>query len=112
MSSHDRPTAAELIDSVREWLERDVLPSVEGRLSFHTRVAMNSLDIVVRELLSQNEMEATHQEVLEHLSVTSDAELSARIKSGAFDDDLLGLLTTLTPVIENKVRVSNPKYLN
>ena len=40
---HDRPTAAELVESVREWLERDVLAATNGRLQFHTRVAMNVL---------------------------------------------------------------------
>lgn len=111
MSAHDRPSAAELIESVREWLERDVLPSVEGRLSFHTRVAMNSLDIVVRELESQDEIQATHDSVLQSMAVASDAQLSEKIRSGEFDSNLLELLNTLAPVIENKVRVSNPKYL-
>ena len=111
MSAHDRPTAAELIESVREWLEKDVLPSVEGRLTFHTRVAINSLDIVKRELDTQVEADSVHQEVLKELAVDSTAELSRQIRSGEFDNSLLSLLDTLAPAIENKVRVSNPKYL-
>lgn len=111
MSAHDRPTAAELIESVREWLERDVLPSVEGRLTFHTRVAINSLDIVKRELETQVEMDAVHEEVLAALAVNTTAELSQRIRAGEFDSSLLALLDTLAPTIENKVRVSNPKYV-
>ena len=47
---HDPPTAQQLIESVREWLETDVFPQVEGRLQFHTRVAMNVLAMVEREL--------------------------------------------------------------
>jgi hypothetical protein len=111
MSAHDRPTAIELVESVREWLERDVLTSVDGRLSFHTRVAMNSLDIVIRELQTQGEVDAVHAEVLKSLLVESDEELSRRIRSGECDDNLAGVLETLAPAIENKVRVSNPKYL-
>jgi hypothetical protein len=110
MSAHDRPTASELIESVREWLERDVLPAVDGRLSFHTRVAMNSLDIVRRELDTQDAVESVHADVLNQLHVDSDQELSQRIRAGEFDSHLLGLLDDLAPVIENKVRVSNPKY--
>ena len=111
MSAHDRPTASELIESVREWLERDVLPSVEGRLSFHTRVAMNSLDIVIREIETQQTDTAVHSEVLSSLGVASDEELALRIREGHFDGTLAQLVETLSPVIENKVRVANPKYL-
>jgi hypothetical protein len=96
---------------VREWLEKDVLPTVDGRLVFHTRVALNSLDIVKRELESADVVNAAHSHVLKSLNVESDKDLSQRIQSGDFDADLLGLLNALAPVIENKVRVSNPKHL-
>ena len=35
---HGRPTAAELVEAVREFLENDVFPEAEGRVQFHTRV--------------------------------------------------------------------------
>ena len=47
---HDRPTTGELLESVREWLEREVIPATDGRLRFHARVAANVLGIVEREL--------------------------------------------------------------
>ena len=47
---HDRPTAAELLEALHEWMERDLLPGVDGRLQFHTRVAINMVDIVRREI--------------------------------------------------------------
>ena len=112
MPAHDRPSAIELIESVREWLEQDVLPAVSGRLVFPTRVAMNSLDIVKRELETADDVNSVHADVLRGVNVTSDRELSERIKSGDFDEDLLGLLNIVAPVIENKVRVSNPKHLH
>ena len=43
---HDAPSAAELVEAVREWLERDVMAATEGRLRFHARVAVNVLSIV------------------------------------------------------------------
>ena len=110
-SPHDRPTAAELIESVREWLERDVAASGDGHLAFHTRVAMNSLDIVLRELAAGDSMSRTHVKILESLGVASDEELSLKIRSGDFDSTLKLVLDTVAPVIEDKVRVSNPKYL-
>ena len=48
---HDMPSAAELVEAVREWLERDVLTGTQGRLQFHTRVAINVLSMVERELI-------------------------------------------------------------
>ena len=41
--TQDRPTAAELVTAVREFLERDVMAATEGRVQFHTRVAVNVL---------------------------------------------------------------------
>src|SRR3546814_4092868 len=40
---HDRPTLAELVEAVREWVDTDVREGTEGRLSFHARVAVNAL---------------------------------------------------------------------
>ncbi len=108
---HDRPTASELLESIREWLERDVLSAVEGRLQFHTRVAINSMNIVLRELELGNDQESRHMEVLSQLSVSSDAELAERIRNGDYDSSLLDVLQVLKPVVEDKVRVANPTYL-
>ena len=46
----DRPTAVELLEAVREFLGQDVMPAVEGRVRFHTRVAVNALGMLEREL--------------------------------------------------------------
>lgn len=110
-SPHDRPNASELLESIREWLERDVMTSVEGRLQFHTRVAINSLNIVLRELELGVDQEARHREVMEGLGFATDDELAQAIRQGKFDDRLPELLTALSPVIEDKVRVANPQYL-
>ena len=47
---HDVPSAHDLVEAVREWLERDVLAGTSGRLQFHARVAINVLAMVEREL--------------------------------------------------------------
>ena len=46
MIPHDMPSSRELVESVREWLERDVLTGTTGRLQFHARVAINVLAMV------------------------------------------------------------------
>ena len=108
---HDRPTAAELLEALHEWMERDLLPGVDGRLQFHTRVAINMIDIVRRELELGPDQEVQHQEVLASFGMNDDAELAAEIRDGAFDAKLGDLLNRLRPVVEDKVRVANPRYL-
>jgi hypothetical protein len=45
-----RPTAAELLEAIREFLERDVLPALAADVRFQCRVAINVLATVQREL--------------------------------------------------------------
>jgi hypothetical protein len=92
-------------------MEQDLMASVDGRLAFHVRVAMNMLDIADREIALGAPMEARHEEVLRGVGVDSDAELSLKIRNGDFDAEFLALLEALRPVVEDKVRVANPKYL-
>ena len=108
---HDRPTAAELLEALHEWMERDLLPGVDGRLQFHTRVAINMIDIVRRELELGPDQEVQHQDVLSSFGMKNDAELAAAIREGAFDENLVDVLNRLRPVVEDKVRVANPRYL-
>ena len=108
---HDRPTAAELLEALHEWMERDLLPGVDGRLQFHTRVAINMIDIVRRELELGPDQEVQHQEVLASFGMNDDAELAAAIRVGAFDANLVDVLNRLRPIVEDKVRVANPRYL-
>ena len=108
---HDRPTAAELLEALHEWMERDLLPGVDGRLQFHTRVAINMIDIVRRELELGPDQEVQHQDVLSSFGMKDDAELAAAIREGAFDKNLVDVLNRLRPVVEDKVRVANPRYL-
>jgi Domain of unknown function (DUF6285) len=96
----DRPTAAELVDAVREFLERELLPSLmDARLRFHTHVAANALGIVGREL------ESTEAEVL---SRERAVELAARIRAG---DVPPGTLELLKRDVAAKLRVASPRYL-
>ena len=53
----DRPTVPELVEAVREFMENEVQPNLEGSVAFHTRVAVNVLRIVERELALVNHAE-------------------------------------------------------
>jgi hypothetical protein len=109
---HDAPSAAELVVAVREFLERDVLPIGEGRVKFHTRVAINVLGMVERELALGPEQDAAHARRLAALGVDGDAALAAAIRAGEFDDRDDELRTALLESVRDKLLVANPRYLS
>jgi hypothetical protein len=108
---HDAPTAEQLVESVREWLERDVLPATQGRLQFHARVAVNVLAMVERELAVGPAQAAAHRERLVALGCDDEAELAARIRSGELDDRLPEVRDLVWASVRDKLAVANPKYL-
>ena len=108
---HDMPTAAQLVEAVREFLERDVMAATEGRVQFHTRVAVNVLGMVERELALGPAQAADHAAGLARLGVAGEAELAAAIRSGDLDDRLDEVRAFVRETVEAKLRVANPKYL-
>jgi hypothetical protein len=108
---HDVPTAAQLLEAVREWLDRDVMPSVEGRLQFHTRVAMNVLAMVERELALGADQAVAHRQRLEQLGCGDDTELAARIRAGDLDHRLDEVRDLVWASVRDKLEVANPRYL-
>jgi DNA-directed RNA polymerase subunit F len=108
---HDAPSAAELIESVREWLEREVITSTEGRLRFHARVAANVLAIVERELHHGEEQAVRHANRLALLDVVDDSELAANIRSGMLDHRLDEVREVVRASVLDKLAVANPGYL-
>jgi aminoglycoside phosphotransferase (APT) family kinase protein len=112
----DRPYAAELLEAVREFLEHDVLGSVDGRVAFHTRVAVNALGIVERELVIGRALDTRARERLAGFLGHDDdldtliAELATRIRSGSLDDEPETLPVT-RELVGAKLAVSNPRYL-
>jgi hypothetical protein len=96
---HDRPSAAELVEAVFEFLSTEVLPAAtDHRQKFRTLVALNALGIARRELESDEP----------GLSADELAELARRIRVGAVPDDALALLKRH---VAAKLRVVNPEYL-
>lgn len=111
MSLHDVPTAEQLVESVREWIERDLIPGTSGRLQFHARVAMNVLAMVERELALGDAQAMFHAARLAELGCADEAELAARIRSGALDDRLPEVRELVWASVRDKLAVANPKYL-
>ncbi len=111
MNLHDTPSAEQLVESVREWLERDVLAGTTGRLQFHTRVAVNVLAMVERELRLGQGQAWAHAARLAQLGCADDSELAARIRDGALDDRLDEVRELVRDDVRDKLAVANPKYL-
>lgn len=111
MNPHDVPSTGQLVESVREWLESDVLAATDGRLQFHTRVAINVLSIVERELALGAAQCAAHLDRLRALGVADDAALAAAIRSGQLDDRLIEVRALVWQSVRDKLAVANPKYL-
>ncbi len=115
--AQDRPTATELIQAVREFLERDVMDATEGRVQFHTRVAANALGMIERELTSGEGFTDAERlraaAILGHDDDTRalERELAARIRDGSLDDDLDAVRAHVRATVREKLLVANPGYL-
>ena len=113
----DRPTAVELLDAVREFLAEDVMPAVEGRVQFHTRVAINALGMLERELRLGPDLDAAdHARLAALLGHDADlasltAELAAGIRDGSLDGRHDEVMVTVRESVRAKLLVSNPDYL-
>jgi hypothetical protein len=93
----DRPSTAELVEAVWEFLGQEVLPNAKDhREKFRTLVAMNALAIARREL-EGGVAEADEEEL---------RELARRIRAGDAPE-----LALLRERVAAKLRVSNPQYL-
>jgi len=110
VSLHGTPSSAELVEAVREWLEREVITTTEGRLRFHARVAVNVLGIVEREMALGEAQEVAHARRLAELGVEDDAELARAIRSGDLDDRLDDVRAALREDVDERLAVANPKY--
>jgi ketosteroid isomerase-like protein len=97
-TTHGRPTAAELVAAVTEFLESDVRGATEGQVNFHARVAANVLRIVERELTAES------------TTPTDERGLVAAIQDGGFDgrdDEVMAALRTL---VYDRLAVAHPGY--
>lgn len=131
-----RPTASELLDAVRGLLHDEVLPTLDGRLRFHTRVAVNVLELVIRELREGPAADAAEQERLLALlgpdpdpdpdqqagaagatgeAVDVDAlgrALAGAIRRGELDGSAPTVVAHLRATARADVAIANPRWLD
>ena len=97
----DRPSAVELVEATREFLEREVLPTLaDRRLRFRALVAINALGIAHREL------DSSEPDVLTPVEA---AELARRIRAGEVPE---GSRALLEREVAAKLRIASPRYLD
>ena len=106
-----RPTAAELVEAVREHLDATVDRAEGDRARFDARVARNALAVVERELRLGPSLARAHARRLDGLGFADDAALAAAIRSGAVDDDVTGVGRALAAAARDQLLVANPDYL-
>ena len=112
----NRPNMQVLVEAVREFLEDKIQPAIDGQISFHTRIAINMLKTVERELeigpkLNQEELERLskilgRKGTLEELN----GELCEKLKSGELDYQNKALVDHLRLVALGKLSIDNPEY--
>jgi hypothetical protein len=100
-SGHGRPTAAELVAAVAEFLETDVRESTAGQVNFHSRVAANALRIVERELLA---------DAAADIGFDDEAQLAAAIRAGSLDGRSGRVQTALRTLVARRLAVAHPGY--
>jgi hypothetical protein len=112
----ERPTAAELVAAVADFLDREVAPTLEGRLGFHAKVAVNALRIVERELATGPGVAAAEVVRLRALTnadtdlPTLNALLAAKIRAGELSIEDDRLRDHLVRSVLSRIAIDNPKY--
>lgn len=113
----EHPRADELIDAVAGWVE-SIRPQLNPRDAFLSRVAVNALNAVRRELIQGPAAEAA---AIARLSPLLDmegdlkvlnAELCARLRRGEMDVNTPGLLSALKAGIEEQIAIDQPSYVS
>ncbi|WP_206363514.1 DUF6285 domain-containing protein [Sphingomonas crocodyli] len=110
---HDAPTPTELIAAVARLLRDEIVPALDGVLSFQARVAANALDLVARQIGEDGEIAVAEHGRLEQLMGRqgSVAELSRALADAIAEGrDPPGLEQHLLATTLAKLAVDQPRY--
>ncbi len=105
---HGRPTAAELVGAVADFLDADVREATGGQVNFHARVAANALRMVARELTATDTGEV--EAVPGLFGATDEADLAAAIRRGDLDHRGAELLAGLRTIVGHRLAAAHPGY--
>ena len=115
----DRPSAAELLSAIADFLREEATPALEQRapgLAFQMRVAVNSLAILEREArLAPAADQREHARLCRLLGREGTLEelnraLAQALRSGQRDERDAALMAHLDATIADKIAIANPKW--
>jgi hypothetical protein len=112
----DQPTPIELTKAVADFLRNDIAPAIAGHNAFKLRVAINMLELVVRQLTcEQGSEQAEASRLVQLLGLEGslfelNRALAERIASGEVDLATHGLVEHLWQTTLDKLAVDQPNY--
>jgi hypothetical protein len=112
----DEPTQIELTNAVADFLRNDITPMISGHNAFKLRVAINALDLVVRQLTLEEGSNSTEAVRLANLLgvegslLAQNRALAERIAKGEIDLATPGLPEHLWQTTMAKLAVDQPNY--
>ena len=112
----NRPNIKELVEAVREFIENKVQPEIQGKTAFHSRIAVNALKIVERELEHGVRLNREEQaRLVKILGQEGDLQdlnnrLCQALQEGDMDYNDPELLSHLRLTAIGKLSIDNPKY--
>jgi hypothetical protein len=111
------PKAAVLLEAAVKYLETELMPTLEGYHRFQTRVTVNVLNTVRRELeLRGAQSDAERARLIAMLGHDGDVEtlsieLAERIRTGAISIDDPALRAHVRQSLADALAINNPKWL-
>ncbi|HET7074394.1 MAG TPA: DUF6285 domain-containing protein [Mycobacterium sp.] len=105
---YGRPTAAELVAAVADFLETDIREATSGQVNFHARVAANALRMVERELLDEGEAQC--RAALADLGFANEEALAGAIRAGEMDGRANDVTACLRTLVRHRLAVAHPGY--
>lgn len=112
----DRPQPVEFVTAVAAFLRDTILPLHGGRVAFETRVAINALELVARELAVAGPAQAAEQRRLEELLGRTgtlaelNRDLCTRITETAIAETDARVIAHLWATTMEKLAVDQPSY--
>jgi hypothetical protein len=111
------PDAVTMLGAAVKYLEDELMPTLEGYHRFKTRVTINVLAMIKRELEMRAGQSAAERErlsaILGHGGETEELsrELADKIQSGAVSCEDPALRAHVRQVLADALAINNPKWL-
>jgi hypothetical protein len=111
------PDAKTLLQAATKYLEEELMPTLDGYHRFKTRVTINALNTVRREMeLRETQAKGEHERLVAILGHDGDIEalsreLSGRIRKGDFSLEDQALRAHIKQSLADALAINNPKWL-